>query len=46
MVLLPAVKSGTVVDVMLADSSTVKLKDCVAVCGVPPMVLAASMVRL
>ena len=45
MVLLPAVKSGTVVDVMLADSSTVKLKDCVAVCTVP-MRLVASKVKL
>ena len=42
---LPAVKSGTVVEVMIADSNTIKLKDCVAVCT-EPMVLLASNVKL
>ena len=39
---LPAVKSDTVVEVMLADSNTIKLNDCVAVCTVPMVLLAVN----
>ena len=43
---LPAVKSGTVVEVMLADSNTIKLNDCVVFCAVLLMVLLAWNVKL
>jgi len=43
---LPAVKSGTVLGVMLADSNTIKLNDCVVFCTVVLMVLLAVNVKL